>query len=123
MSAPSDTDCLEFEFIVLGMLLRSPKTMLQRVYGDLFAWPGNRAVFDAVQRLADRDARITVESVRMESGDQAHNVPTEAWFTIANASFYIHGLERRNARKRRRAELLDELNALDKGIETDQLVG
>lgn len=118
-----DDAFLDYERVLLGMLLRSPKTMLPRVTGDLFAWPGNRAVYDAVQRLADRCERITVESVRMETGDQAHNVPAEAWCTIANASFYIQGLERRNARKRRRAELLDELKALDKGIDADLLVG
>jgi replicative DNA helicase len=110
---------MDYEAVLLGMLLRSPKTMLPRIVGDLFAWPGNRAVFDAVQRLADRGERITVESVRMEAGDQAHNVPDEPWFTIANATFYIQRLERRNARKRRRTELLDELRRLNEGTVAD----
>lgn len=115
MIKPSDDACLEYEAVLLGMLLRSPKTMMPRVSGDIFLWPGHRAVFDALCRLAERGERITVESVRTEAGDQAHNVPAEEWFTTANATFYIDALEHRKVRKRRRAELLDELRALDDG--------
>ena len=115
MTEPSDEDCMDFETVLLGMLLRSPKAMLPRIAGDLFAWPGNRAAYEAMKRLAVRGDRITVESTRKEAGDQAHNVPAEPWFTIANADYYVQALTRRNARHWRRAELLDELRALDAG--------
>lgn len=115
MTEPSDEDCMDFETVLLGMLLRSPKAMLPRIAGDLFAWPGNRAAYEAMKRLAVRGDRITVESARKEAGDQAHNVPAEPWITIVNADFYITALKRRNARNRRRAELLDELRRLNEG--------
>lgn len=105
-------DYLEFEKIVLGMVLADP-SILGCLSADLFDSPWYRSVLEAMQRLSARGERLTVNMIRKEAGENANCVP-EPWFTIANLDFYIRALEGRRQRRDRKAQLLDELRTMDR---------
>jgi replicative DNA helicase len=108
---PHALDFAGYETTLLAMVLYKP-SVLSRLTASLFDNPGNLAVFEAMARLHNQGEEITRESVQKAAGQWSHCTP-ESWFTVANIDFYLTVLEGRRWQKVRRAELLDELKAIE----------
>jgi hypothetical protein len=108
---PHVLDFAGYEETLLAMVLYKPSD-LGRLTASLFDNPGNLAVFEAMTRLRDRGEEITKESVRKAAPQWGHCVP-DPWFTVVNIDFFLTVLEGRRQQKVRRAELLDELKAIE----------
>lgn len=109
--SPSTLDFQMYEETLLAMILFKP-AVINQIQGELFDSPGNYAVLETMRSMCKRGEEITKDSVQQAAGLWAHYVP-EPWFTVANIGFYLKALKRRRQLKVRRAELQDELTALD----------
>lgn len=120
---PHEWQYSEWEETLLAMVLYRPST-LNQLHADLFDAPGNRAVYEAMRSMFDQGEAITREAVRrkVERLPFYAYVP-EPWFTVANIAFYLTELEGRRRQKDRRAQLIDELHAMDEVFTKAAVVG
>jgi|GEM_PF-4171332 len=120
---PREWQYSEWEETLLAMVLYRPST-LNQLHADLFDAPGNRAVYEATRSMFDQGEVITREAVRrkVERLPFYAYVP-EPWFTVANITFYLTELEGRRRQKDRRAQLIDELHAMDEVFTEAAVVG
>jgi len=120
---PHEWQYSEWEETLLAMVLYRPTT-LNQLHADLFDAPGNRAVYEAMRSMFDQGEAITREAVqgKVERLPFYAYVP-EPWFTVANIAFYLTKLEGRRRQKDRRAQLLDELHAMDEVFTEAAVVG
>ena len=120
---PREWQYSEWEETLLAMVLYRPST-LNQLHADLFDAPGNRAVYEAMRRMFDQGETITREAVqgKVERLPFYAYVP-KPWFTVANIAFYLTVLEGRRQQKDRRAQLIDELHAMDEVFTEAAVVG
>ena len=120
---PHEWQYSEWEETLLAMVLYRPTT-LNQLHADLFDAPGNRAVYEAMRSMFDQGEAITREAVqgKVERLPFYAYVP-KPWFTVANIAFYLTKLEGRRRQKDRRAQLLDELHAMDEVFTEAAVVG